>query len=381
MPSLDAFARAKLADLDGRGLSRALAPTRRLAGPWVERGGRRLLSFSCNDYLGLTHHPAVIEAAVKAARDFGAGAGASRLVTGDHPLMAELEERLAALKGTQDACVFASGYAANIGTIPTLAGPGDLVVVDALAHACIWAGAQLSGAQVAAFAHNDMDSLRSVLAARRAAAGVCLIVTEGVFSMDGDLAPLLALSRLAEAYDAWLMTDDAHAVGVLADGRGSSAHFPQAKVDLQMGTLSKALASQGGYVCGSRAVIDLLKSRARSFVYSTGLAPSAAGAAIAAIDLMTADPALAAAPLQRARRFTRAANLPEASSAIVPVVMGDPGTALNAQARLEDEGFLVVAIRPPTVPVGTSRLRLTFTAGQPEEAIDQIAREVRKLAN
>lgn len=374
MHSLDKFAAEKLRDLEARNLRRTLAETARLDGVWMERGGRRLLSFSCNDYLNLSQHPAVREAAMAAIRRHGTGAGASRLVTGNHPLYAELEERLARLKGTEAACVFGSGYLANIGIIPALLGIEDLVLVDELAHACIWAGAKLSGATILSFRHNDAAHTAELLAQHRARHPHALIATEGVFSMDGDLAPLPALSITAAQYDAWLMTDDAHAIGVIGNGRGSSfAHAEAATVPLQMGTLSKALGSYGGYLCASRAVIDLIRTRARSFIYSTGLPPASVAAASASLDLIEREPSLVALPLAKAKRFTNLAGLREAQSPIVPVVIGAAEKALDASRQLEAEGFLVVAIRPPTVPEGTARLRLSFCAQHPDVEIDRLA--------
>ena len=377
--SLTVFAEAKLADLDARRLRRRLSTTRRLDGLWVERDGRRLLSFSCNDYLNLSHHPQVTAAAADAAQAYGAGAGASRLVTGDHPLLSALEADLAAFKGTEAACVFGSGYLANVGTIPTVVGPGDVIFVDALAHACIFAGAQLSGAQIVVFAHNDLADLAGKLAQARAKARHALIATDGVFSMDGDIAPLDGLSALARDHDAWLLVDDAHGLGVLAGGRGTVALFPQARVDLAMGTLSKALGGYGAYVCASAAVVDLLKTRARSFVYSTGLPPASVAAARAALAIIAADPLLSGAPLAKAQRFTHAAGLPPAASPIVPVLMGEAEAALRAMAELEAQGFLAVAIRPPTVPAGSARLRLAFTAAHPDGEIGRLAALVRPL--
>ncbi len=379
MDSLQAFAQSKLSGLETRSLRRTLKPTHRLDGLWVERGGRRLLSFSCNDYLNLSHHPPV-KAAARAAVDlYGVGAGASRLVTGDHPLLSELEARLARLKGTEAACVFGSGYLANTGVIPAFAGPGDLILVDELAHACIWAGAQLSGAEITTFPHNDVAALRALLETRRGGFRHALVATDGVFSMDGDLAPLDRLSAVCWEHDAWLLSDDAHGIGVLGGGRGSAHLFPDARIPLQMGTLSKALGGYGGYLCGSRAVIDLLKTRARTVIYATGLPPASAAAAIAALDVIESDPALTAAPLEKARMFTRAARLPEATSPIVPVIIGEAAAALDAAAKLEAEGFLAVAIRPPTVPAGTARLRLAFTAAHPETEILRLAELVRGL--
>jgi 8-amino-7-oxononanoate synthase len=379
MTSLSAFARNKLDALDARSLRRTLTPTRRLEGPWVERGGKRLLSFSCNDYLNLTTHPAVKAASAKAVEDYGTGAGASRLVTGDHPLLGELEQRLARLKGTEAACLFSSGYMANLGAIPTFVGPGDAVFIDETSHACLWAGARLSGATIFTFSHNNTTHLSDLLGEHRALFTNALVLTEGVFSMDGDLAPLDEIAAAAQAHDAWLMTDDAHGVGVLADGRGSAALFPKARIDLQMGTLSKALASAGGYVCGSREAIDLLKTRARTVIYTTSLPPASAAAALAALDVIESDPELCATPLAKARAFTRAANQPEAQSPIVPIILGEPEAALEASRALEAQGFLVVAIRPPTVPAGTARLRLAFSAGQPDDEIERLAALVRTL--
>ncbi|PTS90414.1 8-amino-7-oxononanoate synthase [Caulobacter sp. HMWF009] len=379
MQSLEAFAGGKLAALEAGSLRRTLRPTRRFADAIVERDGRRLVSFSCNDYLNLSQHPAVRAAAAEAALNYGAGAAASRLVTGDHPLLGDLEKRLARLKGTEAACLFGSGYMANLGVIPTFAGPGDLILVDALAHACIWAGAKLSGARVIAFAHNDMADLERILVAERAGVRHVLVATDGVFSMDGDLAPLDRLSDLCTRHDAWLLSDDAHGVGVLGEGRGSAALFPQAHIPLQMGTLSKALGSFGGYLCGSQAVVDLLKTRARTVVYATGLPPASAAAALAALDLIEAEPELTALPLARARAFTEAVGLPPAQSPIVPVIIGSATAALAASTRLGAEGFLVVAIRPPTVPDGTARLRLAFSAAHTETDIARLAGLVRQI--
>lgn len=379
MQSLEAFADEKLASLDARSLRRRLKPSRRHDGAVVERDGRRLISFSCNDYLGLAHHPLVRAAAAEAALNYGAGAAASRLVTGDHPLLSDLEKGLARLKGTEAACVFGSGYLANLGVIPTLVGPGDVILVDALAHACIWAGAQLSGARIVPFAHNDMADLERRLGAERPRARRALVATDGVFSMDGDIAPLDQLSVLCQAHDAWLLSDDAHGVGVLAQGRGSGALFPEAKIPLQMGTLSKALGSYGGYLCGSRAVVDLLKTRARTLVYATGLPPASAGAALAALDIINADPGLTETPLAKARLFTRRLGLPDAESPIVPVIFGGAEAALAASAALENLGFLVVAIRPPTVPEGTARLRLAFSAVHDDADVIRLADAIAHL--
>jgi 8-amino-7-oxononanoate synthase len=379
MRSLEEFAATKLGELDRASLHRVLAESDRLDGIWVNRSGRRLLSFCCNDYLALTHHPAVKAAAIEATQRYGVGSGASRLVTGNHPLFVELERRLARLKGTEAACVFGSGYLANSGIIPALIGRDDLVLIDELAHACLWAGARLSRATVLPFRHSDVAHIGALLAAHRGRHPRALIATDGVFSMDGDLAPLPQLSALAARHDAWLMTDDAHGIGVVGGGRGSTfAHGVEVEVPLQMGTLSKAIGGYGGYLCASAAVIDLIHNRARTFVYSTGLPPAAVAAAIAALDLIERDPAYAALPLAKARSFTRLLNLPEAASPIVPLVIGEAEAALKASQLLEAEGFLVIAIRPPTVPAGTARLRFTFSAGHPDAQIERLAAIVRR---
>ncbi len=365
MTSLDAFAKSKLAQLEQLTLRRGLTTTTRAEGAIVYRGGRQFVSFSCNDYLGLSQHPQVKAAAIAAIEAYGTGAGASRLVTGNHPLLVELEDRLAQLKQAPAARVFGSGYLTNLGVIPALAGEGDLILADELSHACIFAGSRLSAATVLTFRHNDAEHAEDILKAARGKYRNVLLITETVFSMDGDRAPLAALTEICAAHDAWLLTDDAHGLGVLAPN--------DVRAPLQMGTLSKVLGSYGGYLCASRAVVDLMTSRARTHVYSTGLPPSATAAAIAALDVMAADPALCARPLAKARAFTQRLGLPEAQSPIVPLVLGSAESALEASRLLQDEGFLVVAIRPPTVPEGSARLRFAFSAAHDDADVARLA--------
>ena len=371
MRSLDQYAGAKLDRLEHLALRRSLAETARGDTPYVMRAGQRLLSFSCNDYLGLSVHPAVKAAAISATQIHGVGAGASRLVTGNHPLYAALESRLAALKGTEESCVFGSGYLANIGVLGALAGPQDVILLDELAHSCLNAGSQLSGARILRYRHNDVAHAAMLLAAQRASARHTLLVTESIFSMDGDRAPLDDLAALCETHDTWLVTDDAHGFGVI--------DHTDARVPLQMGTLSKALGSYGGYLCASAPVVALIKTRARSLIYSTALPPACLAAALAALDVIATEPARATAPLTKARRFTKALGLPLAQSPIVPLVLGTPEAALAASAALAEAGFLVTAIRPPTVPAGTARLRFAFSALHPDEAIDHLAATLRAL--
>ena len=371
MNSLDAFATRALAQLEEQALRRRLTPTERTGGVQVVRKGRQLVSFSCNDYLGLAQDPRVKAAATAAVERYGTSAGASRLVTGDHPLLGALEARLAAYKKKPAALVFGSGYLANVAIPPALTSEGDLILLDELSHACMFAGAKLSGARMIRFGHNDLDHLENLLETERTAAGHCLILTERVFSMDGDRAPIEAMSALAARHDAWLMADDAHGLGVVDD---------PARAALEMGTLSKALGSYGGYLAASEPVIELLQSRARSFVYTTGLPPASAGAALAALDILAAEPERRARPLALAQRFTRATGLPDAESAIVPLIVGEAKRALALSAQLENEGFLVVAIRPPTVPPGAARLRFAFSAAHTEAEIDRLAEAVVRVA-
>jgi 8-amino-7-oxononanoate synthase len=378
--SLDRFAQLKLDGLTARGLRRTVLESHRTDAVHLRRNGRELVSFCCNDYLGLTHHPAVKAAAVAAVAEFGAGAGASRLITGNHPLYTALEARLASFKRTDAACVFGSGYMANTGIIPALAGRNDLVVMDEFGHASMHMGARASRAEIATFRHNDADDLAKLLASRRSLHANCLVITEGVFSMDGDRAPLDTIAEAARRHDAWLMVDDAHGFGVLGDGRGSAFEFdPVPDIALHMGTLSKAAGVYGAFLCASTPVIELIKNRARSLVYTTGLPPSVVAAATAAIDIIETDSARVMKPLDHARSFCASLGLPAAESPIVPVIVGAESAALDASAALQEAGFLVTAIRPPTVAAGTSRLRFTFSAEHSAAQVADLAEAVRRL--
>ena len=374
------FAREKLEPLRAKHLLRTLASTERRAGATTRQQSRELVSFACNDYLGLSHHPKVIEANLKATANFGAGAGASRLITGNNPLYASLEASLAKIKDTEDAVVFGSGYLANVGVIPTLSARRDLILMDELCHACLFAGATLARCRTIRYRHKDTDQLSELLGEHRPAHRNCLVLTDGVFSMDGDRAPVDELLEICEAHDAWLMTDDAHGLGVIENGRGSSFIDGRAvPVPLQMGTLSKAVGAYGGYLCTNRDVADLIRNRARSLHYTTGLPPGTLAAATAALELIATDEDLVRQPLDRARRFAARLGLATPESPIVPLVLGDANRTMQAAAALREKGFLAGAIRPPTVPEGTARLRLTFSAVHTGEDIDRLAAAVKEI--
>lgn len=327
----------------------------------VAQGGRSYVNFASNDYLGLRMHPEVLAAAQEATLRYGAGAGASRLVTGNHPLYAPLEDTLAAMKGAEAALVFGSGYLTNLGVITALMGSGDAIFADKLVHACILDGAQLSGAKVLRFRHNDVGHLEALLKGHRHSVRNALIVTEHVFSMDGDVAPLEIIAELGQRYDAWTMADDAHGFGLID---------PPVMMDIWTGTLSKAAGGYGGYVLGSRALVDYLINSARSFIFSTGLPPASCAAALAALQVMQREPERGSIALMLAQRLALALGLPNPAAAIVPLMAGSAEAAVAVSDALAAQGFLVPAIRPPTVPPGTSRLRLAFSCDHSAEQVD-----------
>jgi len=359
----------ELAALESRSLRRRLKVVEEvLPGGKVRVAGRVLLNLSSNDYLGLSRDPRIIVAAQAAAAEWGAGAGASRLVAGHLALHQAVEAQLADFKGTEAAVIFPTGYMANVGTIAALMGPGDVIFSDRLNHASIYDGIKLSGATLQRFPHRDLNRLEELLrqagAARRR-----LIVTDSVFSVDGDLAPLRDLAALKTRYGAWLMIDEAHATGVLgAKGAGLAEALGVArKVDVHMGTFSKALGSQGGYVAGDHRLVDYLHNRARPFIYSTALAPPVLGAIGEALKIIMQDPSPRLFLSRESEIFRRSlldAGLDTLGSEIqiIPVLAGKNDLTLAFAARLQDQGLMAVALRPPTVPPGRARVRFSLSA-------------------
>lgn len=372
----------ELADLRERGLYRERRQIDSGQGVRARYHGKTFLNFASNDYLNLTSDPRLISAARRATRRWGAGAGASALIVGHLPPLRRLERDLAAWQGSEAALVTSSGYGANLAAVSALAHRGDAVFSDELNHASVIDGSRLSRAAVRVYRHGDVYHLKELLRTAGASARRRLILTDSVFSMDGDLAPLPELLELARRHDCLLIVDDAHATGVLgAHGRGAvelllgdDALAAHADRLVKVGTLSKALGSQGGFVCGSRKVIEYLVNKARPYIFSTALAPPAAAAARRAIAIVAAEPEprrqlLHLADLLRGK--LRAIGLPETSSRcpIVPVIVGEAARAVEMSQRLEEHGLLVPAIRPPSVPEGTSRLRISLTAGHGEEDV------------
>ena len=369
--------RSELERLKAAGLYRSLRRVESIQGPVIEVDGQRLLQFASNNYLDLASHPRLISAAQEAAHYFGTSAAASALICGHMGVHADLETALAEFKRAEAALVLGSGYLANQALLTTLVGAGDAMFSDALNHASIIDGCRLSRAAVQVYPHRDVAALERLL--RDTPCTRRLIVTDGLFSMDGDIAPLGEICRLAETYDATVVVDDAHATGVLGeDGRGTLAHFglPGDRA-ITMGTLGKALGGYGAFITGPRAAIDLVINRARSFIYSTALPPPVVVAARVAVQMVATEPTR----LHRLRdrvAYLRAGlgrlgiPLPADATPIIPLVIGDAGAATNlSQALLEDQVW-VPAIRPPTVPAGASRLRLSLTAGHNEGQIDYL---------
>ncbi len=392
MLSFDETLQARLGGLREQNLFRELRRVDSAQGPRIEIGGKKFLNFSSNDYLGLAGHPALKAATVRAVEKFGAGAGASRLVCGSLAPFHDLEESLAAFKKTEAALSFATGYAAAAGAITSLVGKDDIVIIDKLVHASIVDAAKLSGAKLRVFAHNDLEDLENKM---KWAAGLkseirnpkseVLIVTESVFSMDGDTAPLREIVGLKNKYGAWLMVDEAHATGIFGkNGRGLADELGVSdQIEAQMGTLGKALGASGGYICGSRTLVDFLVNRARSFIFSTAPVPAAAAAAKAGIEIAQSAEGekLRKALRQRIAGFKSALRAPHSviSSAIIPLILGGEQKAVEAAAILREQNIFVPAIRYPTVARGAARLRVTLTAAHSAENVAELVSALKTL--
>jgi len=393
MTPFDQELSARLAAIRASGLHRELRCVDSAQSPRITVAGQTLLNFSSNDYLGLANEPALREAAIHAVERYGAGCGASRLVCGSLRPHHHLETTLADFKGAEAALSFSSGYTAALGTVAALLGKGDFIILDRLVHACIVDAAKLSGAKLRVFAHNDLDDLESKLQwADNAKTGsgqgktAILVITESIFSMDGDAAPLREIVALKEKYGAWLMVDEAHATGLLGQhGRGlADALGVSGQVEIHLGTLGKALGASGGYICGRRVLIDYLINRARSFIFSTAPVPAAAAAASAGIRIVQSAEGEARRKNLFARIGTFTAHLKAQTaklpSAIVPLILGDENNTLAAAAHLRAQNIFVPAIRYPTVARGAARLRLTFSAAHTEADVAELVTALRQLS-
>ena len=384
----------RLDALRGRHLFRELRRVDSAQGPRIEIGGKSFLNFSSNDYLGLANHPILKGAAIKAVEKFGAGAGASRLICGSLAPFHQLEETLADFKRTEAALTFSTGYATAIGTICALLGKDDIIVLDKLVHASIVDAAKLSGAKIRVFRHNDLNDLEDKLKWARnesrhpsPVTRQVLVVTESIFSMDGDAAPLKEIVELKSRHGAWLMVDEAHATGIIGkNGRGLADKLGvSGQIEIQMGTLGKALGASGGYICGSRVLIDYLVNRARSFIFSTAPVPAAAAAAAAAIQLVQS----AEGKRRRKHLQTRVAELQsqianrksQIPGAIIPIIIGDENEAVAAAAHLREQSIFVPAIRYPTVARGKARLRVTLTASHSAGDVTALNRALDEIVN
>ena len=339
------------------------------------------IMMASNNYLGLTHEPRVQQAAIQAIQQYGTGSGGARLTSGSFPLFKELERAIANFKETEQSLVFNTGYMANVGTITALMNKHSVIISDELNHASIIDGCRLSGAHIERYKHKDVEHAEYILKNYKSAHK--MIITDGVFSMDGDIAPLDRLYALSKDYNALLMVDDAHATGVIGNGRGTAHHFGLTDVDVQLGTLSKALGSVGGYVAGRKELIEYLINYSRSFIFSTALSPADIGAALEALRIVHDEPSVVSTlrdnTVYMAHKLQAMGIDCDDETPIFPIVVGDNDRALTLARELEERGIIITAIRPPTVPVGESRLRMTVTAAHSKEQLDYVAQTLHEL--
>ena len=347
----------------------------------VKRNNREFLMMASNNYLGLTHDLRVQQAAKYAVEEYGTGSGGARLTSGTFPLFNELELGIADFKHTEQALVFNTGYMANVGTVTALMNKNSIIISDELNHASIIDGCRLSGARIERYNHKDIEHAEHIL--KNYKSSHKMIITDGVFSMDGDIAPLDKLYELGKEYNALLMVDDAHSTGVLGNGRGTAHHFGLTDVDVQLGTLSKALGSVGGYVAGRKELIEYLVNYSRSFIFSTALSPADIGAALEALTIVKNEPLVVEQLNENtaymANKLQSMGIECDDETPIFPIIVGDNERALSLAYELELRGIIITAIRPPTVPVGESRLRMTVTAAHSQEQLDYVANTLRDL--
>jgi len=369
----------RLAQARDSGLYRTLRAVDSFDGPEVELEGRKYISFASNDYLGLSRHPDVIAAASEAIGKYGAGAGASRLVIGDLAIHRELEKQIATFKGREAARVFATGYLANIGAINSLIKPGDAIVSDEKNHSSIIDACRLSGAKILVYRHLDMNSLREKLEEAKEFNNV-LVATESVFSIDGDIAPVAETARLAKEFGAWSMIDEAHATGIIgASGRGSEELFDcTGEIDIVMGTFSKAVGSQGGFIAGSERLAEMMVNSSRTFIYSTGLAPAASASALESLRIMERAPELRERLFENVDFVNQVAlklgmRKTPSETPVIPLTIGGEAEAVKAFEMMKDRGLIVPVMRYPTVPMGEACLRISASTLHTTEHLEKLA--------
>lgn len=345
--------------------------------------GATYLMMASNNYLGLTHHPHVKERALQAIQQYGTGSGGARLTSGSFPLFQELETHLAQWKECEKALTFTAGFMANLGTISALVNKGDIIFSDELNHASLIDGCRLSGAKVQVYPHKDVQALEPLLAESKHYS-MRFIIIDGVFSMDGDIAPLPELLELAERYNALLIVDDAHATGVIGEGRGTAHHFHcESPRIITTGTMSKALGSIGGYVCGSQTIIDYIINHSRPFIFATALSPADIGASLGALEVLAQEPRVyqnLRSNTEYMHKALQSLGIPSSDETpIFPIIIGSNEDTLEASRLCEQEGIILSAIRPPTVPINTGRLRLTVTAAHTKEELQKVIQVLQRL--
>ena len=370
MSSIKVFAEKELHKLSNSGYYRKIITVENLPANHVEMNGRKLLSFASNDYLGLKFNEEIIEYTNKLVIDHALGSGSSRFVCGNYALYNKLEQDIADFKNCEAASVFGSGYLTNIGVIPALVDRNDIVIADKLIHASLIDGIKLSGAKFFRYIHNDLNHLENLLNLYRKDYNKCLIITESIFGMDGDKADINMIKKIAEKYDSWVMIDDAHSTG---------ENIPE--VDILIGTFSKSFNSYGGYICGNEILVNYIKNKARSLIFTTALPAYVIASSISALEYVKNNPTIYNMPKAKAEIFCDYLKLDKPRSHIVPIIIGDPYEAIDIKEKIEEKGYLVSAIRPPSVPKNTSRIRLSFCATHKDSDITKLAEIIIKFRN